>query len=116
MLSFPFCPIVIMNFFSLPLPLKRDSLATKTLQLKGQSNEIFYLQFFFIYSYNNSNLPGSLANEVKYLQFWLRIRRVVRIGIFQSPRGINDSTYPRRVTFVNLKTRIIPRNLNQDRN
>ena len=48
MLSFPFCPrhIVIMNFFSLPLPLNRDSLATKTLQLKGQSNEIFYLQFF----------------------------------------------------------------------
>ena len=38
--------------------------------LKGQSNEIFDLQFFF----NISNLPGPLTNGLKYFRFWLSFR------------------------------------------
>ena len=45
--------------------------------LKGQSNEIFDLQFFL----NNSNMPVQmqLTNRFKYFRFWLRICWVIRI-------------------------------------
>ena len=41
--------------------MQRYAIEDNALYLKGQSNEIFDLQFFF----HNSNLPGSLTNGVK---------------------------------------------------
>ena len=42
--------------------------------LKGQSNEIFNLPFFY-----NSNQHWLLTNGLKYFRFWLRIRKVIQI-------------------------------------
>ena len=65
----------------LNVSLQSNNLAT----LKGQSNEIFDLQFFF----HNSNLPGSLTNWLTYFRFWLRIRSVIRFDSKNlTPRGI----------------------------
>ena len=52
--------------------------------LKGQSNEIFDLQFF-----HNSNLSGALANGLKYFWFWFRFCGVIRsLGLKKlTPRG-----------------------------
>ena len=43
------------------------------IYLKGQSNEILYLQFF-----HHSNLLEHLK-ILKYFRFWLRIRRIMQI-------------------------------------
>ena len=40
--------------------------------LKGQSNMIFDL-------FHNSNLPGPLGNSLRYLRFWIRFLRVIRV-------------------------------------
>ena len=64
---------------------KYSLLNTVILSLKkGQSNEIFDLQFF-----HNLNLPG-----LKYYKFWLRIRRVIH------PWG----TIPQRVNLPGYDT------------
>ena len=47
----------------------------KNFDLKGQSNEIFDLQFFF----HNSNLPVPMTNRLKYFWFWFIIHWFIRI-------------------------------------
>ena len=42
--------------------------------LKGQSNEIFDLQFFYYL-----NQPGLLTNGLKYYRIWLSFRWVIQI-------------------------------------
>ena len=45
-------------------------------ELKGQSNEIFDLQFFY-----HLNQPGPLTNGLNYFRFWWSFRRVIQIFV-----------------------------------
>ena len=66
------------------------SLALLVHTLKGQSNEIFDLQFFF----HHLNHPGPLTNRLKYFRFWLGFRQIIQISSgydtaqSQFPQGI----------------------------
>ena len=52
----------------------QSSIPILNYNLKGQSNEIFDLQFF-----NHSNRPGPLTNGLKDFYFWFSFHRVIRI-------------------------------------
>ena len=58
--------------------------------LKGQSNEIFDLQFF-----HNSNLPRPLTNGLTFFRVWLRIRWDIRF--LGSKKLISRGIIPRGV-------------------
>ena len=62
---------------------------TYVLNLKGQSNESFDLNFF-----HYLNQPGPLTNGLKYLRFWFR--RVIQI------LGNKKNDSPKRLTCRNI--------------
>ena len=62
--------------------------------LKGQSKEIFDLQFF-----HHLNQPGPLTNGLKYFRIWLGFRWVIRIfmylpGVWYCAESISRSPTP----------------------
>ena len=69
----------ILNFLFLGLIYRSGKSFSKiqTSWLKGQSNEIFDLQFFF----HNSNKPVPLTNGFKYFWIWLSFCWFIRIFV-----------------------------------